>query len=315
MELTQNPMSNSSNKSNSTIKDGEILAPIRFIRFTDLEFADKEKQNKRNSFPRNPNDSALCTSINEIKTDKCLLIFLSHCWLRGYPLAPGYDKQPHPDNASHQKFQLMIAALKSLIYSQTNGITEENVYVWIDFSSMNQDEDAAGELKQLKKIVQVCDLMLTPLVDDEHEKWKLQQSDKRLLNDYKAAAWCGNKHSYLNRSWCRVEMLYAANVPILSKGKIKLFKNALSHAACQGRRPHFLYGSKELYENRQPLCLPPLKYSYLDDYNPIDGELSYEEDRYKIKSLVSELQPYINDNKLVVGYTGPRNLVGKPHGT
>ena len=294
--------------SNSTIKDGEVLPPIRLISF--------DKLKKRDDFPRNPDDKDQCVIVDNIDRENSLLIFLSHCWLRGYPGAPGYDKKPHPDNAFNDKFKLMISAINALIFSQTKNIKEDNVFVWIDFASMNQDQDAAGELKQLKKIVQVCDLMLTPLVDDNHQNWALVPTKEGYLHDYKAAAWCDGTHAYLNRGWCRTEMLYAANVPVLknTKDRILKFKNALAHAALQERRPHFLYGSKELNESKQPICLPPLQHSYLEKYNPIDGDLSFEDDRKKIQMLLTELQPDIDAKKLKVGYLGPVNVFRRPHG-
>ena len=165
-----NPLSN-----NSTLKEGEILPPIRLISFAKLK--------QRREFPRNPDNKDHCVISDKIDRSRSLLIFLSHCWLRGYPGAPGYEKKPHPDNIYHDKFNLMISAVNALIFSQTTNIKEENVYVWIDFASMNQDEDAAGELKQLKKIVQVCDLMLTPLVDYNHKDWAITPTKEGYLYD------------------------------------------------------------------------------------------------------------------------------------
>lgn len=115
--------------SNSTIKDNEVLPPIRLISF--------DKLKKRDDFPRNPDNKNLCVVADKIDREKSLLIFLSHCWLRGFPGAPGYDKKPHPDNASNDKFKLMISAINALIFSQTKNIKEENVYVWIDFAILS----------------------------------------------------------------------------------------------------------------------------------------------------------------------------------
>lgn len=214
----------------------------------------------------------------------------------------------------------MISAINALMFSQTKEIKAEQVYVWIDFASMDQDNNPAGELKQLKKIVQVCDLMLTTIVDHNHQDWTLVPTKEGYLHDYKAAAWNNGKFAYLNRGWCRTEMLYAANVPILLAPKseeidrLSKFKNALAYAVSQRRRPHFLYGTKEQYENRPPICLPPLQNSYLDKYNPVEGDLSVSGDREKIKMLLTELQPELEANKLVVGYKGPQNSSGRKHG-
>ena len=76
-EIQLNPLSN------SNIKDGEELPPIRLIRF--------DKLPRGKEFPRNPDNNDLCTVVDEIDRSNSLLIFLSHCWLRGYPGAPGFD--------------------------------------------------------------------------------------------------------------------------------------------------------------------------------------------------------------------------------
>jgi hypothetical protein len=30
-----------------------------------------------------------------------LVVFVSHCWMRGYDGAEGWDGRPHPDHAQH----------------------------------------------------------------------------------------------------------------------------------------------------------------------------------------------------------------------
>ena len=57
-------------------------------------------------------------------------------------------------------------------------------------------------------------------------------------------------------------MFYAANIPVdekINDKKIEKFKFGLSHANQYGRRPHFLYGTKEQNKNAIPITLPPLQ--------------------------------------------------------
>jgi hypothetical protein len=72
------------------------------------------------------------------------------------------------------------------------------------------------------------------------------------LVDYKAAAWRVGPHAYLSRSWCRMEMFYAANIPLREDNETRMckFEKGLKHAATHGRRPHLLYGTREDALNR-----------------------------------------------------------------
>ena len=44
----------------------------------------------------------------------------------------------------------------------------------------------------------------------------------------------------------------------------------------EGRRPHVLFGTKELEENRPPIFLPPLLHSAFLKYKPEEGQLTKE---------------------------------------
>ena len=75
--------------STSTIKsifdtDGDVLAPIRLIDC---------------SFPRYSENHNITTTSDTVMVhrDSSLIIFISHCWLRGY------DGRPHPDSKNGDK--------------------------------------------------------------------------------------------------------------------------------------------------------------------------------------------------------------------
>jgi hypothetical protein len=71
-----------------------------------------------------------------------------------------------------------------------------------------------GELKQLNKIVEVCDCLLTLIYDENHASWILPTQYRSLFEAYQSTGWRGTDYSYVNRGWCRVEMFYGANIPL-----------------------------------------------------------------------------------------------------
>ena len=266
--------------------------------------------------PRSPEDKSLQIKFNDIDREKSLLIFVSHCWLRGYPGAQGYDGRPHPDTANHDKLQLIFKAIshikKGLI---SPSIT--HIYLWLDYGCIDQDASACLELKMLDKIIQVCDLILTPIFDEAKSfPWYdelLRSGVSNIYDQYGSPAWNQGDHAYLNRAWCRIEMFYAANIPLTpsSPHRIQQFKAGLLTSIQAGRRPHILYGSCEDTRKGPVWILPPLQNSWFSRYNPIEGKLTKETDRVAVKMLVDDLLPYMTFTK--EGYEGEK-VNGKMHG-
>ena len=137
------------------------------------------------------------------------------------------------------------------------------------------------------------------------------------IYDYKAKAWNDGPYAYLNRCWCRVEMMYAANIPLCRdiSGRKQHFKAGLDAAVKAKRRPHYLYGTSEKMKYLPPHALPPLRNIFFRQYDPMNGSITKESDRQKIEELIEALQPYINE--AVVGYVGDRDdssFIGLRHG-
>eukprot|EP01041_Mallomonas_annulata_P004389 gene4389-8738_t len=116
------------------------------------------KQNR--SFPRFPENKDLCIDAANINRQDSFIVFISHCWLRGWSEKDGWDGRPHPDSANHDKFQLTVEGIEKTMKFYAPGMTE--CYVWLDFACMDQDGNPAGELKQLDTIVQTADCIFTP---------------------------------------------------------------------------------------------------------------------------------------------------------
>lgn len=268
-------------------------------------FMDFHKFKKLGRIPRRPDDtSELLIELGSIDSENSFFIFISHNWMSG-----------GPDNDDHDKYALCVEAIKKAKKTFLTGPID--CYIWLDYSCIDQSKDPAGELKQLDKIVGACDLIITPIVDHNHASWRLEYSSD-IYENYKAPNWRGTDRSYLNRAWCRVEMLYAAAVPLrkMNKNQLQTFKAGLKYSSEYGHRLHVLFGTKESNSTEKDLItLPPLQYDFLEKYRPLSGRLTIESDRVKIEILTD----YIKSNDLIKfidrdTFQGCRDSYGREHG-
>jgi hypothetical protein len=217
---------------------------------------------------------------------------------------------PHPDTATHDKMQLTIEACEKMRKTHFHGVSK--VYLWLDYGCIDQDASACLELKMLDKIIASCDMVLTPIHDKGLGDWFDEILKKGVTNwfdQYGSPAWKEGMHSYLNRGWCRVEMMYATNIPLMESSPERLSK--LSPLLRQ-RRVKVIYGSNEQKRNMQPVVLPPMNNSWFDMYTPECGKLTKESDRVHVKLLVDAIRGSIE--RTDAKYEGEYNEEGKRHG-
>eukprot|EP01038_Epipyxis_sp_PR26KG_P003957 gene3957-5674_t len=135
-----------------------------------------------------------------------------------------------------------------------------------------------------------------------------------IFDEYKSPAWNSNDYAYLNRGWCRIEMMYAANIPLENDNpqRIAKFKAGLLNSIQNGRRPHLLYGTRESsIITCPPRHLPPMQNSWFDNYSPVKGKLTKESDRVHIQQLIDDIEPTMK--RVNEGYEGEYKN-GKMHG-
>jgi hypothetical protein len=292
----------------SIASDAELLRSIRLIPFQDFKALGQ--------LPRYPDNRDLTITLDRLDEETyntSLIVFISHCWLRGWDGAEGWDGRPHPDNAEGGKFALCVEGIEKVLKIMAPGMT--NCFLWLDFGCIDQDGDPAGELRQLDKIVQVCDCVLTPIFDKDPGGWDFPKVIRNYYDDYRSPSWSGQSPvAYLSRGWCRVEMFFAANIPLLPDPaqRRERFANALAFHRAAGRRPHILYGSKERAGGQgAPKVLPPLRNSFFAQFHPEQGRLTKAADREAIRRLVEELRPFMTP--VAEGYDG-ETVQGRPHG-
>ena len=153
-----------------------------------------------------------------------------------------------------------------------------------------------------------CDLLLTPIHDPEHRQWSRPNggwTDR--FKQYRAPGWQGGRDSYWERPWCRIEATFAAVTPLTTEEqgwqqkKKALVGTPLGALMEAGRRPHVLFGTKELEERRPLVFLPPMLHAQLEEYaaDKVLENLTSQSDKGVIERFVAEaklLQP-----KLEVG--------------
>jgi hypothetical protein len=240
-----------------------------------------------------------------------LVVFISHCWLRGWSGADGWDGRPHPDNANADKFKLCVEGIEKVKKIMASGARQ--CYIWLDFGCMDQDGNPAGELKQLDEIVRNADCIFTPIHGEDRRP--LGVTINNWYDDYLAAAWNEGPYSYTQRGWCRVEMFYAANIPVIDDRlrAERCFQHGFKVHVLNGVRPHLLYGTSESKRLTAPIILPPMQNSFYDKLDPLKGNLTVPSDRAKIEELYESLRPYFKTVSKV-GYEGSRDSNGKMSG-
>ena len=269
-------------------------------------------------FPRFPQDKVLCVNLDDIDLANSFVVFVSHNWLRGSSACPGWDSAVgnHPDDSQHRKFALTVAGVEKAW--RTLAPDMKDCYVWIDYSCIDQDGNPAAEVQDnLHLIMRSSDCIFTPIPDPDWERWG---SDLRVVKnwfeDYKAPVWVDGKYAYLNRAWCRLEMLLAANLDLLREDEQQVprsdkFAGGLKIAAKRNYRPHLLYGTRENQRaGAQPIMVEPLQDSFADTHSPRTGEVGCEEDRPKLEKLMTVLT--VRRKKW--GYEGQLDEQGQKHG-
>jgi len=247
----------------------------------------------------------LCRPYESFDRQSTCFIFVSHRWLS--------SAQAHPDDGNEmRKHELICEAVQRL-----QGVCiplDFHIALWVDFSCVNQDGAPAIELEErMASIIGLCDMLITPVVDLEHEQWEMPFAFVNPIEDYRAAHW----REYWGRAWCRVEAFLAAVVPPpmgtgTFQDRSKHFKGGLQKGLADGRRPHVIFGTKELVHDVMPVFLPPMLGVTFSRYDPAQGNLFAEGDRPVIRKLTETARKHVKE--MDVGYIGECNERGEPHG-
>lgn len=264
-----------------------------------------------NGFPCFSYDRDMTIPAEKVNRSISIIVFISHTWMRPTEYYDGYDTQPHPDNSSGDKFRLCVEGIEKIMTNLAPGFKE--CHLWIDYCCLDQDNNPAEDLDRLDNIMEFCDIIFTPIHDPDIRQEAAPDMRKSLV-EYEADGWHKGPTAYLSRSWCRLEMIFGAYVPVIESSETRWskFMGTLRLNAQHNRRPHLLFGTNESRFDRQPIVLPRLQNSDFDKYHPSTGILSFPEDESTVSRLLEQLRPYLPP--LEDEYDGDVNIEGKRHG-
>ena len=207
-------------------------------------------------------------------------VLVSHKWLRpAFPAPPHHGRDGHPDDSDNSKCKLIIAALDNLRKGPHPPVPADHQFaIWIDYSCLDQDNREYQNFDEVfQLIIKRCDIVLTPIVDPDWNSWG-KETPKKLpaggwLKAYQAAGW----QQYLNRGWCRVEMMLNAAFGVdMPEDRAKSFNGKLKLSLIAGRRPHVIFGTREMAQQSTPLFLDPVKHDTFEVFAPAKGPLTDE---------------------------------------
>lgn len=175
-----------------------------------------------------------------------------------------------------------------MVSDQTQGC-----FIWLDYTCATREIKTSSDVI-LDKVLEVSDVMLTPLVDAQHANWELPVGITDYLVDYKATAWTGSLKSYVNRGWNRAEMFFSIDIPVAENAdgstRVELFRGECKYLLKKGKRPHLIYGTKESKAGALPIVLAPLQITQYADMNPLNGFFSVERDKLIVQELVEHVK-------------------------
>lgn len=150
--------------------------------------------------------AALLTPMHLIDLDESVIIFVSHRGISSLnaidELSPDVKLQPRPDTPANDKFNLIVEAVDKIMAALAPGM--KTAYLWIDCACGS----LPNQLPPYEEILFLTDIVLTPLYDPS------VSTESKKDDKYSAKPWSHGPEAYLNRKWCRVEMLMSATTPM-----------------------------------------------------------------------------------------------------
>ncbi len=236
-------------------------------------------------FPCFPESKPLLRPLSSLDTSGALNIYISHTWFE----EKNHDRDP--DNAYNEKYRLCVDAAEKLM-----AIAHvDSSYLWMDSMCSTMNDLSPLHLKHLWAVMEFCDCMLTPIISHGEPEFIAFTGPLSYFSDYKSHLWNGSERAYVNRAMSRLEMFFAAAVPLTptQSAKSEKFKAGIGMALKEGRRAHVLYGAKEKRERANPHFLPPLQHSYLESLNPAAGYVHDASQLVLVKEILATMEPYI----------------------
>jgi len=271
--------------------------PVRFVCWDDLRSCITIPTYSNQAAAAAIDPKNIAADIESIRAERedSVFIFVSHTW----------RDCCHEDSLT-MKLQLIVEGVHRIKENLCPGMNR--CYLWWDSACLDYDD---GEVCPLEQVMALCDCIFTPIVDPNWRQWDFDRAGVyNHYDQYKAELWNSfHDHAYLNRAWCRLEMLYAANLPVdISSSRLYKFSRGFRHHAGINKRPHILFGEHELHHRIDPIVLAPFQNQWFESMDPRDGTLTHRDDMLHIEMYLAHLQQHY----MVIhpyGYQGPNKFI------
>ena len=217
-------------------------------------------------------------------------VFVSHRWLRAR-IGP----EGHPDNAEGAKCLLLNKVWDKLRGPNAEVPAHMKFAIWVDYGCIDQDGEPGKELvEQIRMIMAHCDMLVIPVVDPAWGRWHENLTelpdDVGWLANYKAEPFV----EYLERGWCRMELMAASLKMRSHQKRARLFLGRGGCGTClaRGITTIKIFGTREVERHDRPQNLPPLAYSIFDRYKPSEGKVTNPADVDLINSMEADARLY-----------------------
>ena len=244
-------------------------------------------------FPCYGSRSEIVTSLPSLNLEQSFIVYISHCWIR----PANTNALAHPDTSSHEKFKLTIDGLNRISTHLLKRDVE--LYVYIDYccteissSSSSEDDNTEKVANEFIDRIKFCDCLFTPITDSA----MLPYGSNDIYADYDCKSWNDAYTGYINRAWCRLEILVSKSMVLNpARDSLEITKHALKSAVRNSQRPHFVFGYRESFANSLPVLTQPTDRpkdstkGFVDKYNPLDGSVSRTEDKNIISLVLHKL--------------------------
>tara|TARA_B110001452_G_scaffold21746_1_gene17437 strand:+ start:289 stop:3819 length:3531 start_codon:yes stop_codon:yes gene_type:complete len=83
----------------------------------------------------------------------------------------------HPDDENRNKFKLIVSAVESLQKGDRSPLPPgTEIALWIDWCCIDQDKLPEREKLNMAKVLEACDIVLTPVIDRDHKAWEYPEA-------------------------------------------------------------------------------------------------------------------------------------------
>ena len=196
--------------------------------------------------------ASMLTPLDCIDHDSSIVIFVSH---RGvFDPSNLLEESPRPDTPSNDKFILICEAVDRIMTVLAPGM--DYCYLWIDCTCTVSSSEAA--VPPYEEILRMTDILLTPMYDSS------VPNEAKKKDAYIAKPWSHGPEAYLNRSWCRLEILMALATTMADSSPLRRSRLSAAFLYILDRKKRYIHLNRHTSNSFVAVLQPAISYRSSD---------------------------------------------------